>query len=333
MKTTANQDQVGSQTTDQSYEGIVVLGVPRSGTTLVRRLLDAHPNICCPPETNLLRAASRFLDEEPSAAGFPVGVLPGLAFSDIGERDVTLRLREFVFSFHRELAARSRKSRWAEKTAFDIFHIDNLERLLKNSCRFVCVFRHGLDAVCSMKELCDGMDRYLIELHDYIRAHASPHEAFAHAWVDCNQRLLQFMADHPDLCVSLRYEDLLDDAAAHMTRVFEFLGEPTDVPRLIESAFDQTVAVGLGDWKTYETNQLDRGSVDRWHGLRDETVARLAEIVNPTLQALGYESVAAGDPADVQEKVQHYRASLMVQQLMGRQHAANPPDSPTAPAG
>ncbi|MCA9663328.1 MAG: sulfotransferase, partial [Myxococcales bacterium] len=31
--------------------GIIVLGAPRSGTTLLRRLLDAHPNIACPPET------------------------------------------------------------------------------------------------------------------------------------------------------------------------------------------------------------------------------------------------------------------------------------------
>ena len=327
MNTTANDDRVAQHTsaTDQSYEGIVVLGVPRSGTTLLRRLLNAHPNICCPPETNLLRAASRFLDEEPTGA-VPVGVVPGLAFSDVPETDVTRRLREFVFSFHRELTARSGKTRWAEKTAFDIFHIDNIERLLENSCRFVCVFRHGLDVVCSMKDLCDGMDRYLVELHDYIRAHASPYEAFAHAWVDSNQRLLQFIEDHPHRCVSLRYEDLLDDASTHLTRVFEFLGEPTDVPQLIETALGQTAAFGLGDWKTYDTKKLDRGSVDRWHELPKATITRLGEIVNPTLQALGYDTVATGRPANVQEEVQHYRASLMVRQLVGRQLAANGSD-------
>ena len=46
------------------YEGIIVLGAPRSGTTLTQRLLAAHPQIACPPETYLLRACSRFLHEE-----------------------------------------------------------------------------------------------------------------------------------------------------------------------------------------------------------------------------------------------------------------------------
>ena len=43
---------------------VVLLGFPRSGTTLLSRLLDAHPEISCPPETHLLSAASRFLSEQ-----------------------------------------------------------------------------------------------------------------------------------------------------------------------------------------------------------------------------------------------------------------------------
>ncbi|MEO1279878.1 MAG: sulfotransferase, partial [Planctomycetota bacterium] len=30
---------------------IIILGVPRSGTTLLRTMLDAHPRIACGPET------------------------------------------------------------------------------------------------------------------------------------------------------------------------------------------------------------------------------------------------------------------------------------------
>ena len=66
-------------------QGIVILGMPRSGTTLLRRLLDVHPAICCPPETNLLGAAARFLREETFAGGMAIGVLSGLSFAGIAE--------------------------------------------------------------------------------------------------------------------------------------------------------------------------------------------------------------------------------------------------------
>ena len=58
-----------------SRPGIVVLGTPRSGTTLLRRLLDAHPNIACPPETYVLSGAARFLHEETFAQGLKIGTL------------------------------------------------------------------------------------------------------------------------------------------------------------------------------------------------------------------------------------------------------------------
>lgn len=275
----------------RNYEGIVVLGAPRSGTTLVRRLLNAHPQINCPPETNLLSAASRFLEEREFAGSLSVGVVPGLDFGGIDEQTTLQRLREFVFWFFRELRDRSGKSVWAEKTAFDIFHLDGIERLCGDHCRFLCVTRHALDVCCSTKELVDKMEMYLPELHEYIRQHPAPLEAFAHAWVDVNQRLLQFMEASPDRCVRFRYEDLVASPAETLRRVLDFLDLPTDVEAVLDRALGDTESTGLGDWKTYKTTQIESGSIDRWKSLSERTIAGLAAIVNPTMQALGYDAV------------------------------------------
>ena len=62
-----------------SSPGIVVLGAPRTGTTLLRRLLDGHPDICCPGETFLLTSAARFLRPDYVSEGIEYGVLGGLA--------------------------------------------------------------------------------------------------------------------------------------------------------------------------------------------------------------------------------------------------------------
>jgi protein-tyrosine sulfotransferase len=249
----------------KAAQGIVILGMPRSGTTLLRRLLDAHPAICCPPETNVLSAAARFLREEAVAGGVSVGVLSGLSFAGIAEQVVVARLRELVFGLLQNICRRSRKTRWAEKTAFNIFHLDQIEPLCSGSCRFLCLVRHPLDVVCSIKELTDKMETYVAELHPYIRQYPAPLEAFAHAWVEMHARLRRFVSDHPDDCLGLKYEDLVHHPAEELRRVFDFLGEPADVPAILSQALHGPEAIGLGDWKTYERRAIhtDNGKPDR----------------------------------------------------------------------
>jgi len=298
-----------------SYEGIVVLGAPRSGTTLVRRLLNAHPDIVCPPETNLLSASSRFLHEEQSAEGLRIGVLSGLAFAGFPEDDVIDRLRQLVLGFYREIVKASGKRIWAEKTAFDIFHLDGVERLMGPSCRFLCVCRHGLDVACSMKELSDSMDRYLPELHYYVQRYSSPLEAMAHAWVDANARLAQFIKAHPSQSLLMRYEDLLSDPSRELHKVFDFLETPTDVDALVKRAFSGGADAGLGDWKSYETSGLHQRSVGRSQTLARDVIARLADIINPTLASLGYDAVPVERALTPEQARQRFRAMKMVRQM------------------
>ena len=97
-----------------SAPGIVILGSPRSGTTLLRRVLDAHPNIAAPGETYLLTACARFLAEDKVVDGMDIGVLNGLGFLGFEGADVVARLREFAFGFREDHAAREGKGRWCE---------------------------------------------------------------------------------------------------------------------------------------------------------------------------------------------------------------------------
>lgn len=300
--------------TGRDAEGILVLGAPRSGTTLLRRLLDAHPRIACPPETNVFTACGRFLRSEKTADGVGIGVLEGLEYAGFSRADVLGRLREFAFSFHREYAARRGKPRWAAKTAFDAFYLPEVELLCADRCAFLCIQRHGLDVACSIQELCEKNGGYLQELHAYVVRYPAVLEAFAHAWVDLARAIEEFASRHPENALLIRYEDVVAEPDAAMARVMEFLGESWE-PRLTREALSSQEAVGLGDWKTYGRSSVDASSVGRWKKLPRHAIARLAQICNPVLQQCGYEPVRV-DPEEAPGEVRRrYQLGLMLQRL------------------
>src|SRR5262245_8027119 len=106
-----------------ALQGIIVLGLPRTGTTLLRRLLDGHRDVCCPGETYLLASAARFLRSDRITDGIDYGVLGGLAAAGIPREQVLAQLRGFVEGFFRRIAERAGKRRWASKSAIDAFYI------------------------------------------------------------------------------------------------------------------------------------------------------------------------------------------------------------------
>lgn len=296
--------------------GIVVLGMPRSGTTLLRRILDGHPAICAPGETFLLRASSRFLDSEEIAFGIDYGVLGGLKPLGFAEDEILARVRAVPFGFYADLAGRAGKRRWAAKTAVDSFYAESIERLYAGHVQFVCVVRHGLDVVCSLREFSDELQGYIAELRPYIHRHARPLEAFAHAWVDVTRAVMGLAERHPDSAHLLRYEDLVVEPEATLSCLFAFLGEDWD-PELLRQAFGKKEVTGLGDWKTYATHELKGDSIGRWKELPDDMVARLSGIVNPTLVACGYPPVEEKRKLSNDDAMRLYELAMMFKSTRG----------------
>ena len=301
-------------TTGFEADGIIVLGAPRSGTTLLRRLIDAHPNIACPGETNVFASCGRFLRSERIAEGVRIGVLDGLGYAGFARSEVLTRLREFAFSFHREYAQRQGKHRWASKTAFDAFYLDEIEQLCGDHVHFVCIQRHGLDVACSIQELCNRNGMYLKELHEYIVRYPTMLEAFAHVWVDLAQSIDAFAKRHPENALQVTYEDLIEHTDATMARIMAFVGEEWR-PSLTDQALQNRGNLGLGDWKTYGRKSVDAGSVGRWKELSRDTIGRLGAICNPTLTLCGYDPVELDTERSADEARRRYEVGLLLQGL------------------
>jgi hypothetical protein len=126
---------------DPSRQPIFVIGSPRSGTTLLRLVLDAHPRISCGEETHFLR------DME-SITGRHWPLLSAYGF----EREWWMsRVRDFYAGFQDEVLARSGKARWAEKDPTYTLLLDFVEELFP-AAQFVHLVRDGHDVVASFRD-------------------------------------------------------------------------------------------------------------------------------------------------------------------------------------
>ena len=138
----------------------VIVGAPRSGTTLLRLMLDAHPDLAIPPETGFFSAlpapdgrsectADWFMD---FITTFPPSAP---AWADFGVSADTLRecvealhpltLADGFRCFYRLYAERHSKPRWGDKTPTHALRIAAIARLLPEA-RITHVIRDGRDA-------------------------------------------------------------------------------------------------------------------------------------------------------------------------------------------
>ena len=272
---------------DETQNRLVILGFPRSGTTLLARLLDGHPEISAPPETGLLSASGRFLAELTEVEGPPLGVLTGLSMTGIPPADVYAALRALVFGFHDRIAAG--QPVWVEKTATDIFHLETLEPLLAGHVRFLCIVRNPLDVVASNLDLARTVGAQLPELYAMTRGTNAEVDGIARAWIARQTALDAFVARHGEHCLTLRYEDLLAEPAATLARILGFVGRDGDPAAMIAAAFAPEARIGLGDFRINETAGLRPPVENGWRKrLPRAATARIVPLLAALMAAHGY---------------------------------------------
>jgi hypothetical protein len=145
----------------------LIVGSPRSGTTLLRFMLDSHPELAIPPETGFLRFRPKFwwrgdkLREKffQALIGYPqpIPAWPDFEIPEEAFREALLEITPFTISegyraFYRLYAARFGKSRWGDKTPLYCLELNAIRRVLPEA-RFIHIIRDGRDAALSLRTM------------------------------------------------------------------------------------------------------------------------------------------------------------------------------------
>jgi len=248
----------------------------RSGSTLLRWMLDAHPDITCPGETDLAALVDAYRHTAAALAGAP----------DDGARHLVDDL------MGRHLAATG-KRRWCDKSLSNALHLDQLADLWPAG-RFVLLHRHALDVVASGLEASVwGLDQYGFASYAQMSP-TNPVVALVGYWIERTSALLRFEERNPARCLRIRYEDLVAGPDAVLGSLWSFLEVPPPADAAAAAFAGGHDASAAADYKIWFTDAVHGTSVGT--GARvpaDRIMPSVRAGMNELLDRLGYPTVGA----------------------------------------
>jgi hypothetical protein len=249
-----------------TFDPIFLGGECRSGTTLLRVMLDAHSAIACGPETHFL-VDEKFRRFHHHFRGTWWKRAAGYGYSTDDMDDL---VRDFVRGWFETYMLRQGKRRWADKTPQTINVLPYLWELFPTA-KFVHLIRDGRDVACSISPQTWGPDNV---------------KAAAKRWVECIDKGVIHRGDTARY-MEVRYEDLATEPEREVRRVLAFVGEEFepgvleyhrqehDTPAATESSADQVArpvyASSIGRWK----RDLSARELKTFMKFGAETLARL----------------------------------------------------------
>jgi Sulfotransferase family len=233
---------------------VFILCSLRSGSTLLRMLLDSHSKIHAPHELHLRYMSVKLDNKWSEVSAREMG---------LGEEDLRNLLWDRVL--HRELSS-SGKSMIVEKTPNNVFIADQLRKTWPD-CKFIFLLRHpgailrSRQAVLGEGEKVERNVRLIRRYCDAIETARSTHPGH-----------------------TVRYEDLVADPAKELKAICSFLGVSYE-PRMLDyGRFDHgRFRAGLGDWH----DKIRSGQVQT--APPPPAAREIPEALRPACAAWGYQ--------------------------------------------
>jgi len=235
-----------------SDEPIFVMGMPRSGTTLVDRIISSHPQVYSAGELQSFPMAFKY------ASGQRDGRMLDPRTIDRASTIDWHRLGESYVASTRP--ATGAKPRFVDKLPHNFLYAGFIARALPQA-RIICLRRDPMDSCLSnFRQLFareSGVHEYSFDLLDTGRYYVAFDRLMAH-W----QRLF------PGRILEVQYESLVDEQERGTRQLLEFCGLPWDDACL---RFENNPAPIATASAVQVRQPMNRGSVGRWRRYREQT--------------------------------------------------------------
>lgn len=225
---------------------IFIVGMPRSGTTLVDRIVSSHPGVRSAGELHTFGHALAHALHSPTPHLLDPAVfarVPGIDWPALGH----------AYLAHARTAVGEDGGRFTDKLPHNFLHLGAIARALP-SARIVCLRRQPMDT-------CLSNFRQLF-------AASAPYFDYSYALEDVGRYYVQFdrLMAHwtralPGRVLSIDYEELVDHQEAVTRRLLDFCGLPWDDACL---HFKRNAAPVTTPSAVQVRSTLHRDSLERW---------------------------------------------------------------------
>lgn len=275
---------------------IFVVGSMRSGSTLLRLILDSHPRIALGPETGFMGGLVGVRTIPNWKHGPDWHTRIGWSLEELDER-----LREFYGGMFERYARSQGKSRWGDKTPFHTAHLATMAKVFPDAV-FIGIVRHPGAVARSLER----------------RFHYRFADAVSY-WAATNLDLVRGAASLGDRVAVCRYEELVAQPEPVLRELLDFVGEPWS-PQVLEH---QRVQKKQGAPRAVDGLTVTRDAIDdsRATGWADEVSPDdLATLVSHSELArfFGYEP---DDPQHLVRLVTDSDRHLVSGDLLGRRRS------------
>jgi hypothetical protein len=195
-----------------------IVGVTRSGTTLLRLMLDSHPKLAIPPETHFLPQLLRLVEKpgmKPTRLARRIASHRRWDDFDIDHKELAQAFRErpqldatnAARAFYELYARKQGKPRWGDKTPGYQIRMLRLKKALPEA-KFIHVIRDGRDVALSQARKASD---------------PTPLDVAGRRWKSRVLKTRLRARRIPDDYMEVRYEDLILDTEATLRRICRFI--------------------------------------------------------------------------------------------------------------
>lgn len=262
---------------------VFVVGYQRSGTTLVREAVSAHPDFCIPPESSFLTwlypefldwaqsdcASSRtkaFTDALLRSKKFWLWELENSLVEDQIARERPSNYAELVGAVYRAYCRKVGKpsAQWGDKNNVHGLHLTTIYQCFP-AARIIWVVRNPKDVWASMKDL-RGIDAD-IAARDIAPRIPSSVEEFAVQWSTYQSAVGESLMSQPvsSNVLIVKYEEFVSHEDSALAQLFDFLGVESWVKGYRRRTNSQLGPEASLAWKAGVTESPNTRSVGRFH--------------------------------------------------------------------